>query len=57
MQQKKCKYCKRELPDDYPHDECENCRTKNADNLKNTLKALGGLALSIISIAIFKKKG
>ncbi len=61
MPQKKCKYCERELPDDYQYEECENCRAKNAKNLKNKLLlffAIGSLCIpAFISQILNSKEG
>ena len=47
------KYCKcgYELPSDYKYKKCEKCRQKDKEHIRQGFIAVGGVALSIVSVA------
>ena len=65
METKYCKNekCKRPLPEGYKHKCCENCRGKQAENVKkggvsvlSILGIVGGIALTVITKGKFNPK-
>lgn len=60
MDQKFCKKCGKPLPDDYKHNKCERCRSKNAENgvfivgIAGALAAVG-FVVKEFAKAIFKR--
>ena len=65
MENRKCKNkkCSRPLPDGYKYKYCENCRNYKVKRIKDTGKAvagvailIGGTALTIITNGKFKPK-
>jgi len=65
MENRKCKNkkCQRPLPDGYKYKYCENCRNEKVKRIKDTGKAvagvaifIGGTALTIITNGKFKSK-
>ena len=65
MKTKQCKNkkCKRPLPEGYKHKYCENCRGKQAENVKKggigllgALSLVGSIALTIVTKGKFNSK-
>ena len=59
MENRKCKKCKRALPEDYKYELCESCRNKRIDRIKTGSKvALGvlGTAAGVALVAVLGKK-
>lgn len=48
----KNKKCQKILPDGYKHRYCEACRNQQAQKAKNALKAVGGGAATLASVAV-----
>lgn len=62
--EKKCKKCKRILPEGYKHKYCENCRNENVQVAKNVGKGILGavgsvacLAALVVTICALTEKG
>lgn len=52
MKNKTCKKCQRPLPDGYKYNKCDSCRIKQAQRIKDGLKATVGVAGTIASFAL-----
>jgi len=54
MENKVCKKCQKPLPHGYKYKKCEYCRSKQAEHVKNGVKATvgiaGSLALAMVSV-------
>lgn len=50
MENRKCKNkkCQRSLPEGYKHRYCENCRNVHIKRIKDTGKALAGVAVFVV---------
>lgn len=46
------KNCQKPLPEGYKHKRCEACRNQIAQNVKDGLKAVGGIAVTLGCIAL-----
>ena len=51
-----CKKCKKVLPHDYKDNYCEACMNKNAEFIKKTFKIVGGIAVTLGTVAVLVGK-
>lgn len=56
MKQRKCRKCKRDLPEGYKHAECERCRNNGLTKIIDVGKVFGGLALGYALSVVTKGK-
>ena len=55
--EKRCKKCKKVIPDNYKYKQCEHCRNERNDKLKKVggnLLSVGLVAITVISGGKFK---